>query len=217
MLTLYRLTLCLFLAGTALTTSSSAQATATASATSNLELFGGISKVYTGVQGQNTSFTAGGDFILRRFAGFVPSAEVRGTYAFKKGNVAGEKNILGGIKLTREFGSVRPYVNFLAGRGSIDFPNNYTFGSTTYEYVSGTVLSPGAGIDFSVNSHWSAKLDFQYQRWGVPVTASGTIYSKTATAGVAYRFNFESLGRHHKKTRDYSDYHTASSQKDDRQ
>ncbi|MGO4516649.1 hypothetical protein AB4Y89_12695 [Terriglobus sp. 2YAB30_2] len=181
------------------------------------ELFGGVSKVYTGIQGQNTSFTAGGDFILRRFAGLVPSAEIRGTYAFRKGNVAAEKNILGGIRLTRQFSSVHPYVDFLAGRGSINFPNNYTYGSTTYEYVSGTVLSPGAGIDFSVNSHWSAKLDFQYQRWSVPVTGSGSIYSRSATAGVAYRFNFESLGRRHKKTRDYSDYHTASSQKDDHQ
>lgn len=133
MLKLHCLALCLFLAGTTLTTSSSAQATATASATSNLELFGGVSKVYTGVQGQNTSFTAGGDFILRRFAGLVPAAEVRGTYAFRKSNVAAEKNILGGVKLSRELGPIHPYVNFLAGRGSIDFPNNYTYGSTTYE------------------------------------------------------------------------------------
>ncbi|MGO4213012.1 hypothetical protein AB4043_19595, partial [Terriglobus sp. YAF25] len=94
--------------------------------------------MYTGIQGQNTSFTAGGDFILRRFAGLVPSAEIRGTYAFRKGNVAAEKNILGGIRLTRQFSSVHPYVDFLAGRGSINFPNNYTYGSTTYEYVSGT-------------------------------------------------------------------------------
>ncbi|WP_263418462.1 hypothetical protein [Terriglobus albidus] len=204
MLKLHRLALCLVLTGTVLTTSSSAQATATASATSNLELFGGVSKVYTGIQGQNTSFTAGGDFILRRFAGFVPSAEVRGTYAFRKGNIAAEKNILGGIKLTREFGSVHPYVDFLAGRGSINFPNK-TYGGSLYEYVSGTVLSPGGGIDFSLDSHWSAKLDFQYQRWGVPVTGSGSIYSRSVTAGVEYRFNFDSLGRRHKKTRDYKD------------
>lgn len=217
MLKFHRFALCFFIAGTSLSTSCSAQATATASATSNLELFGGISKVYTGIQGQNTSFTAGGDFILRRFAGFVPSAEVRGTYALRKGNVAAEKNILGGITLTREFGSVRPYVNFLAGRGSIDFPNNYTVNSTIYEYVSGTVFSPGAGIDIAVTPHWSTKFDFQYQRWGVAVNSSGAAYSKVATVGVAYRFNLESLGRRHKKTRDYSDYHTASSQKNDKQ
>ena len=39
--------------------------------------------------------------------------------------------------------------------------------------------------------------------------------TRAATVGVAYRFNFESLGHRHKKTRDYSGYHNSKDRPDE--
>ncbi len=112
----------------------SAQATPTATQGLQLSAFGAGSGVYTGLLGgRNISFTAGVDLSFRPIRGFYPSLEVRGTYPIHRGQIASEKDALGGIRVEHPIGHLHPYLDFLAGRGEIEYQNGgYTVHTLTY-------------------------------------------------------------------------------------
>jgi len=172
--------------------SASAQAAPTATQTLQLSAFGGLSGVFTGLEGgHNLSVTAGLDLAFLSFHGFHPAAEVRGTYPLDSGTINSQKNFLAGLRVDRQYGHLRPYIDFLAGRGEIDYLNGgITIGSLTYLSSSTPVYSPGAGVDFELSHHLAFKADYQYQRWSTPVTLSGTINPSVITLGAVYRFDF---------------------------
>ncbi len=169
-----------------------AQAMPAASQPISLSAFGGVTGTFTGLDGgKNLGITAGGDIGFRPFYRFYPSVEVRGTYPIDDGNVASQKNILFGGKLERYYGSFRPYVDFLYGRGKIDYlhggyPN--PAGTLLYLNSISNVFSVGGGLDLTLTDHFALKFDGQFQRYGAPVTTSGSLYSKPFTIGVVYRF-----------------------------
>lgn len=176
-----------------------AQAIPTASQGNRLSAFGGVTGTYTGLEGgKNAGITAGIDLSFPAYHRYLPIFEVRGTYPVDKGTIDGQKNILFGLKVERQFGRFHPYGDFLFGRGEIDygaggFPN-YA-GTITYQQSVTNVISPGVGVDFDVARQFAIKVDGQFQRYSTPVTASGHIYSKPVTIGVVYRFDFN----HHPK------------------
>ena len=47
---------------------------------------------------------------------------------------------------------------------------------------------PAAGLDVTLTDHFALKVDGQFQHYGVPVTPSGTLYSKPLSVGIVYRF-----------------------------
>lgn len=101
-----------------------AQATASATATQQLALsaFGGGTGTYTNLLGgRNLGFTAGADLGFMTFHRYRPVLELRGTYPIHKGQIDAQKEFLGGIKIERDLGRMHPYVNFLVGRGQIDY------------------------------------------------------------------------------------------------
>ena len=169
-----------------------AQAMPTASRFFNISAFGGITGTYTGLAGgKNLGITAGGDVGFKPFHSFYPSVEVRGTYPIDDGEVASQKNILFGPKVERFYGNFRPYVDFFYGRGKIDYlhggyPN--PAGTLLYLDSVSNVFGAGGGLDITVTDHFAIKLDGQFQRYGTPVTTSGSLYSKPFTIGVVYRF-----------------------------
>ncbi len=174
------------------------QATSTASAAVQFSAFGGASGVYTGLSGsRNLGITAGADMTLRSYFGVHPSVEVRGTYPVNSGRVAGEKNILGGLVLSKNFGNLQPYADILGGRGQINFSPPYLDPAGVLYYVqsSSSVISPGAGLNYFVGRRLGVKGDFQLQRYLSPVTTSGSVYSKSITLGVVYRLNVGGVGR----------------------
>ena len=169
-----------------------AQAVPTASQTLQLSAFGGITGIFTDLEGgHNLSISAGGDLAFLSLHGFHPAAEIRGTYPVHTGPISSQKSLLGGIRVDHQYGFVRPYVDFLAGRGEIDYQSGgFTIGNLTYLSTSSPVYSPGAGVDLDLTHHWSFKGDYQFQTWSTPVVSSGTIHPSVVTFGVVYHIDF---------------------------
>ena len=192
------LTLALLVATISWVSAAEAQDThPTASRELQLSAFGAVSGVFTGLEGgKNFSITAGGDLGLPPWHGVRPTVELRGTYPTDHGLVDSEKSILGGLKAEFLLGHrLRPYGDFLVGRGQINYGLGYIYGNNVYELTTTYVYSPGVGADFNFNDRLAIKVDGQIQRWGSTPTPSGHIYSTVGTVGLVYRFNFEGHGR----------------------
>jgi hypothetical protein len=171
-----------------------AQATPAAIQPITIYGFGAATATYTGLDGgRNFGITAGADVGFRPFHAFYPYLEVRGTYPVDGGQVDAQKTILYGVKAARFYGRFHPYVDFLFGRDKIDYENGgYPNSAGTLLYINSVsnVISMGGGLDLDITDQFALKIDGQFQHIGVPVNASGDIYAKPLTAGIAYRFDF---------------------------
>jgi opacity protein-like surface antigen len=58
-------------------------------------------------------------------------------------------------------GRIRPYVKYLMGIGSVDFPSP----GATYSHDTRTVYEPGGGVDIRVLNHFSVRAEYDYQFW----------------------------------------------------
>jgi hypothetical protein len=168
----------------------------TASRELQLSAFGAVSGVYTGLEGgKNFAITAGGDLGLPPWRGIRPTIEVRGRYPTDHGLVDSQKDILGGLKV--EFllrHHLRPYGDFLFGRGQMNYGYGYVYGNNVYALTTTYVDAAGGGFDYQLTDRFAIKVDGQFERWGSAPTDSGTVYAKIGTAGLVYYFNFD---RHH--------------------
>jgi opacity protein-like surface antigen len=171
-----------------------AQATPTAIQRITIYGFGAATGTYTGLDGgKNLGITAGADIGFRPFHSYYPYLEVRGTYPVDDGHVDAQKTILYGLKVARFYGHFHPYVNLLFGRDKIDYQDGgYPNAAGTLLFINSVsnVFSVGGGLDLDITDQIALKLDGQFQRIGVPVNASGDIYSKPLSVGIAYRFDF---------------------------
>lgn len=162
--------------------------------------FAGITGSYTGLDGsRNLGITAGVDVGFRPFFGLLPSIEVRGTYPVDNGSVVGEEHAEGGLRVQKRIGPIRPYVDFLFGRGELNYQNGgLAVPMQAFRYIQTTsnVISPGLGIEADITPQFALLLDGQFQIWNVPFDPSGQtanashIYSFPGTIGVVYRFNW---------------------------
>ncbi len=177
-----------------------AQSTPTASRAFDPSAFLGISGTYTGLGGgRNLGITAGVDLGFHPFFGFLPAIELRGTYPADNGAVVGEESFEGGLRVQKRYRRVRPYVDILFGRGQLNYQNGgYVVPAQDFQYIQTTtnVISPGFGFETDITDHFALLLDGQFQHWNIPFTPNGsgiagsTIYSKTGTVGVVYRFGW---------------------------
>ncbi len=168
-----------------------AQSDATAVQPLALSAFALGTGTYTDVLGgRNLGFTGGADLSFLSYRRFRPVAELRGNYPVYNGRVDNQRSLMGGVRIERSFGQLHPYVDFLIGRGAIEYPNGLQNGNLVFFRTVSTVYSPGLGVDFDVNRSWAAKFDFQYQHWDTPAIPSGVINPKVLSAGVVYRFDF---------------------------
>ncbi len=198
------------------TRTAQAQAQAPATATQQLALsaFGGGSGTYTNILGgRNLAITAGGDLAFLTYRRYRPVLEVRASYPIHSGTIDAQKYFLGGLKVERQVGRLHPYVDFLVGRGQIDYQRGgLQIGSLLFLSSTSTVFSPGLGLDYDVTPNWAIKGDFQYQFWDVPfaitsgqpdpptfvftpgrvfqAATTGSIHPKVLTVGAVYRFDF---------------------------
>jgi opacity protein-like surface antigen len=169
-----------------------AQAIPTASRLVTVSVFGGANGTFTGLSGgKNLGITAGGDIGFKPFHSFYPSVEVRGTYPVDGGHIDSQENFLFGPKIERVYGNFHPYVDFFYGRGKITYLNGgYPNPAGTLLYLDSVsnVFAAGGGLDFNLTDHFAIKFDAQFQRYGTPVTTSGSLYATPLTLGVVYRF-----------------------------
>lgn len=168
------------------------QALPTATQPLQLSVFSGFGGVFTGLrEGKNLDLLAGADLGLSPVHGFRPTVEVRGAYPVDGGSVDSQKSILGGIKTDFLLNHhLRPYADFLFGRGQINYHGGYQFNNQIYVLTTTNVYSFGGGFDYDLTEHFAVRLDGQFQKWGYAPTASGNIYSKVGNAAIVYRFNF---------------------------
>jgi hypothetical protein len=168
----------------------SAQAAPTATRMISPSVFAGVTGVSTGLDSSsNISITAGLDLTFRPLSKLQPTLEYRGTYPIDKGEVASLQNNLGGLKLSTYVSRLHPYADILVGRsettylnGGYQVPNKPIF----YTQSSSNVFSLGSGADLFATEQLALKVDLQVQRSSSPVTASGHLYSASATIGVVY-------------------------------
>jgi hypothetical protein len=178
------------------------QAVPTATQAAQLSVFGGGSGVFTDVfGGHNLSLTAGVNLALRPFFGVTPSLEVRGMYPMNSGTIAGEKELLGGLKLSKSWGVLHPYGELLAGRGEVDFQHGgYNNGTLIYEATTSPVFSGGLGVEVDLTRHFGLKADYQYQFWTDYPPSPGMINPQVVTGMVVYKFDFNHYYRSSRQT-----------------
>ena len=178
----------------------SGQSTPTASRAVDPSAFVGMNGTYTGLNGgRDLGFTAGVDVGFHPFFGLMPAVEIRGTYPLDSGSIVGEKSFEGGLRIQKRIRRIRPYVDFLVGRGQLNYQNGgFIVLAQDFRYLQSTtnVFSPGFGFETDLTDHFALLLDGQYQHWDIPFTpvgastASSSIYSKVGTIGVVYRFGW---------------------------
>ena len=162
--------------------------------------FAGITGSYTGLEGgRNLGFTAGVDIGFRPFFGLLPAIEIRGTYPVNNGAIVGEEHAEGGLRVQKRIGPLRPYADFLYGRGELNYQNGgLAVPMQAFRYIQTTsnVLSLGAGVEADVSPHFAVLFDGQAQIWSVPFDPSGAtanaghITTYAGTVGMVYRFNW---------------------------
>ncbi|HWB33266.1 MAG TPA: hypothetical protein VG714_08850 [Acidobacteriaceae bacterium] len=182
----------LFAASLPATTALSQQALPTATRTLQLSAFGAVAGVYTGLSGgKNFAVVAGVDLGLPPWRMMRPVIEVRGLYPTDHGVIDSQKSILAGLRTDFLLNHrLRPYGDFLLGRGQMNYDGGYLFGNAIYLQTTTPVYSPGGGFDYDLSQHLSVKVDAQVQHWGFAPTPSGHIWSKVGTVGLVYRFTF---------------------------
>jgi hypothetical protein len=176
-----------------------AQAVPGATSAFTLNVFLGGTGTSTGLgSSRNAGLTAGATLGFHPFLHVTPALEIRGTLPTDQGSVDGQKNVVGGLQVATQFRRFHPYANILFGRGEITYlnggyqvPGKFVFYTASHD----NVLSPGGGIDFSVSSAWSMKLDYQHQRYATPVVPSGYLSASTFMVGLEYRFVFARIER----------------------
>src|SRR5271156_829630 len=101
--------------------------------------------------GKNLAITAGADLTFLNFRTFRPSFEARGTYPIDGGHISSQKNFLLGPKVEYPIGHFHPYVDFLIGRGEIDFHSpGFIVGNFLFISTNTVVYSPGLGLDYNL-------------------------------------------------------------------
>jgi opacity protein-like surface antigen len=163
-----------------------------------LSAFAGGTGTFTDFEGgKNLAITAGADLTFLNFRTFRPSFEARGTYPIDDGHISSQKNFLLGPKVEYPIGHFHPYVDFLIGRGEIDFHSpGIIVGNILYISTNTVVYSPGVGLDYNLTHNLAVKADVQFQHWDTPAVASGVIYPIALTFGAAYTFDFNPRHRH---------------------
>jgi hypothetical protein len=174
-----------------------AQATAAAQRTGDLSVFGLYTRLTPdyGPQ-QNNGVIFGVDYTRNVRWWVQPSVEFRAKIA--KGATADEKTFGGGIRAVKTINKFTPYADFMISQGSINFhladPPLLADG-TPYTSDTSIVYSYGGGLDYHITGNFSARGDFQFERWRLdkyvpaiykPIDLAPTGWS----LGVVYRIPF---------------------------
>jgi hypothetical protein len=114
----------------------------------------------------------------------APSIEVRANAA--NGSLVNEKSYLVGLRgVGRSSGRYHPYLEALAGKGTIHFNGN----NNGYLGDESAVFDLGGGLDLDVTRSFQFKADVQAQRWHLG--GPNKFYPVGVLVGVTYRIPFK--------------------------
>lgn len=106
----------------------------------------------------NQGFSVGGDFRVGRFAWGQPALDAR--YTRSSSDFASENTYMFGPEIHYQFNRLRPYGDYMIGKGDIHYHKGMTDDAIVNQF--------GGGIDYHWNYRWSIRLvDFQYQLWNL--------------------------------------------------
>jgi opacity protein-like surface antigen len=80
----------------------------------------------------------------------------------------------------RRGSTISPFVKYLMGIGSIDFPN-----ASGYTHDTRTVFAPGGGADIRFRNRFSVRAEYEYQIWHI---FANDLTPNGVSAGVVYDF-----------------------------
>lgn len=86
----------------------------------------------------------------------------------------------------RRAGRIRPFVKYLMGIGSIDFPN-----PSTYQHDTRVVFEPGGGAEVRCWTRFSVRAEYDYQYWH-QLFGSNDLTPQGVSVGVVYDFGARS-------------------------
>lgn len=93
-----------------------------------------------------------------------------------------DTGLIGAIYTWNRFRNFRPYVKYLGGIGSLDFPPSGTYSHDTF-----TVLEPGGGVEYRAWQHIWIRGDYDYQFWQ-HTFGNHDLTPTGFTVGVSYDF-----------------------------
>ena len=190
--------------------SAHAQAISTAGRGAAIYVFGGASynqPDYGPDQYKDWGFMFGGGYDRYFRVGKWPvGAGLEARMTRVTGTIVDENTWGGGLRLNTEiYGRIHPFVDALAGEGTLKYHFLPFPSDPNYTQDNGWILQYGFGVDVDVYRNFSVKLDGQQQNWtlGKNYTLGPAIYS----AAIVYRIPFRSyIGmnahRHEKHMKD---------------
>lgn len=170
--------------------SAQAQAKSTADRTTRLDVFAGGSVLQTDYATRDSGFMVGGD-VTRHFHLVDLALDVR--YVSAKGAEVNESSFGGGLKVTRTYHQLHPYVTALIGFGNIAFvhPVIQTDGKP-YAHDDSKVYDAGGGLDYDLSRSFAVEFDAQLQFWRLGIHAP-LLTPAVATVGLVYRIPHRSV------------------------
>jgi hypothetical protein len=169
-----------------------AQSLPTATQALQLSTFVAATRTSTDLEsGENLDITSGMDLMLLPLRKLDIAGELRGSYPVQRGSTSSQESFVSGPKIEYPIYHLRPYVDFMIGRGRITYlSGGYILSNVKYVRSNSLVLSPGIGLDLCLSHRVALKVDFQYQSWETPAAISGRIAPGAATVGATYHFDF---------------------------
>ena len=140
--------------------------------------------------GKNVAITAGLDVDFYAIGPYRIGAEVRGSYPLDFGTIVGERDIVGGARVSYETAArhaIRPYLDAHFGRGQMNYVQGYQVGNLLYQQTASNIYGGGGGAEFDVTDQFSLKLDAQAHHWSTPVVTGNSVWAGQVSVGVAYR------------------------------
>ena len=182
-------------AGCLWTASANGQATSTAGRGAAIYVFGGAAynqPDYGPDQYKDWGFVFGGNYDRYfRVGNFPVGAGIEARMTRVTGTIVDENTWGGGLRINTEiFNRFHPFVDGLAGEGTIKFHQLPFPSIPSYTQDNGWILQYGFGIDVDLKGNWALKLDGQQQNWnlGKNFTLGPAVYS----AAIVYRIPFRS-------------------------
>jgi hypothetical protein len=131
-----------------------------------------------------------------RYMRFVtPALEFRVKIA--NGATVDERTYGGGIRVEHQWSRFHPYGDFLISAGTINYHfKNPPITSSGKPYLSDSsvVYTFGGGLDYDVTQNFSARGEFQAEKWSLGGYTPITLAPTTWSLGVVYRIPFRPYG-----------------------
>ena len=171
------------------------QAVVTAEKTESLSAFVGLSRVAVSYNPDtDLGLTLGGLYTIHTRWRLDPSVELRGTLATGS-NVSLDSGVVG-FRLARPIARFRPYVNVLAGLGTITFHHpSLMYNGQFYRHDGSVVYQYGLGTEYLVTPHWAAQVEYQQQNWDLGPQPDVPFSPGIFTVGIVYHLPFRPYRR----------------------